>query len=527
MRGRAPRPAWTWLVLTAGAILTMSSAAADLRLTRVVAQKESLIVSGTGAAGPVEVVEVAPYEGAAVARGRTGVSARVSRVGGFRVRVSRWEGPRDRLYSGWVVRSGDAMSPPRFVERLAGVSRHTAPFPRAASKKGLQVQMVDDAVALGVKHAALNVDLARMPDLQSRRDSLTWTMDGETFRLRRSAVEQLDRQVKLLSHAGALVYLILLAYDPRDPDVRRIMLHPAYDLSAPNRLGAFNTSTPDGLKWFKALMEFLVDRYSRPEQEHGRAVGFILGNEVNSHWWWSNMGPVSLERFTEEYLRTLRVAWTAARKQSAAARLYISLDHHWTILHGGNEQRAFRGKSFVDLLARRTAETGPFDWNVAYHPYPENLFECRTWLDRTAEPHPETPRITFKNLQVLTGYLKRPELRHNGRSRRVILSEQGFHTPDRLDGERDQAAAYCYAYYRSAHLPGIDAFILHRHVDHKGEGGLKLGLWTWKEASPSPSEPGRKKLIYDVFKAADTKGWREAFRFALPVIGIRNWDELD
>jgi hypothetical protein len=515
------------LIPTIAAVLIMSPANADLRVTRVVAEKESLIVSGTAARGPVELVEVAPYEGAEAARGRAGLGARASRGGRFRVPVARWDGPRDRLYSGWVARSGDEVSPPRFVERVEGISRYTAPFPRAASKKGLQVQMVDDAIALGVKHAALNVDLARMPDLRSRSDSLTWVMDGETFRIRRGAVEELDRRVKPLSDTGALVYFILLAYDPGDPAIRRLMLHPDYDLSAPNRLGAFNTSTPDGLKWFKALVEFLVERYNRPDQEHGRAVGFILGNEVNSHWWWSNMGPVSLERFTEEYLRTLRVAWMAARKQSASARVYISLEHHWTILYGGDEQRAFRGKAFLDLLARRTTESGPFDWHVAYHPYPENLFECRTWLDRTAQPNPNTPRITFKNLPVLTDYLKRPELRHHGRPRRVILSEQGFHTPDRPDGERDQAAAYCYAYYRSAHLPGIDAFILHRHVDHKGEGGLKLGLWTWKEDSPSPSEPGRKKRIYDVFKAADTPTWRKAFQFALPVIGIKSWEELD
>ena len=33
------------------------------------------------------------------------------------------------------------------------------PYPRTTSKKGLQVEMVDDAIALGVQHAALNLDL--------------------------------------------------------------------------------------------------------------------------------------------------------------------------------------------------------------------------------------------------------------------------------------------------------------------------------------------------------------------------------
>jgi hypothetical protein len=38
-------------------------------------------------------------------------------------------------------------------------AQNTDPFPTVPSKKGLQVQMIDDALALGVRHATLNVDL--------------------------------------------------------------------------------------------------------------------------------------------------------------------------------------------------------------------------------------------------------------------------------------------------------------------------------------------------------------------------------
>jgi hypothetical protein len=508
------------------ALLAAGAAGATPRITSVTATAERITLVGSGATAATTVVETTPYKEGATAQVHPGVEVRPTRSGRFRATVSRWDGPRDRLYSGWVAQSEGQASRARFVDHMEGVSRYTEPFPKAASKKGLQVQMVDDAIALGVKHAALNVDLARLPDLQSRAGSFTWEMDGETFRFQRPAVEALDRQVKPLSDTGALVYLILLAYDPGNPELRRLMLHPRYDLTAPNRLGAFNTSTPEGLKWYKATLEFLAERYGRPGAEHGRVVGYIVGNEVNSHWWWANMGPATLAEFTEDYLRTLRVTWTAVRKQSSTARVYISLEHHWNLVYGNDETRAFRGKEFLDLLARRSNETGPFDWHVAYHPYPENLFECRTWLDKTALPGFDTPRITFKNLPVLTEYLKRPEMRYHGRPRRVILSEQGFHTPDRPDGERDQAAAYCYAYYRTSRLSAIDAFILHRHVDHKGEGGLKLGLWTWKEGR-GLADPERKKPIYEVFRAADTPGWRKAFQFALPVIGISKWSDLD
>ena len=55
--------------------------------------------------------------------------------------------------------------------------------------------------------------------------------------------------------------------------------------------------TPDGLRYFKACIEFLVDRYSQPGHPHGRAVNFIVGNEVNSHWEWANLGEATMEEF--------------------------------------------------------------------------------------------------------------------------------------------------------------------------------------------------------------------------------------
>ncbi|MEN9020217.1 MAG: hypothetical protein GWQ05_09595 [Verrucomicrobiaceae bacterium] len=53
----------------------------------------------------------------------------------------------------------------------------------------------------------------------------------------------------------------------------------------------------------------------------------------------------------------------------------------------------------VDYFAK---EAKDFDWHLAFHPYPENLFEPRFWNDKPATTSADTPRITFKNLEVLT-----------------------------------------------------------------------------------------------------------------------------
>ena len=45
------------------------------------------------------------------------------------------------------------------------------PFAGVSSKKGLQVQMTDDAIALGVRHAGLNVNLCDLIAARIERDA--------------------------------------------------------------------------------------------------------------------------------------------------------------------------------------------------------------------------------------------------------------------------------------------------------------------------------------------------------------------
>ena len=509
-----------------------SSHAAEDGIHFVRATKDAILLTGSCDRAPIQLVELRP-EHAAYPTNFSAVVATVATPSKFTVQVARFDGPRDRLFSSFLASREDAgggrapLGTNRFVEEMAGISTWTHPFPEAASKKGLQVQMVDDALALGIKHAALNVNFSQMIDLGGNTNNPAWLVDGQTVRFQHGYIESLDRQIRPLTDAGVVVSLIMLAYQSSDPALNRILLHPGYDKAAPNRLGAFNTVTPEGVLHFKACVEFLAHRFGDPKLYHGRVANFILGNEVNSHWFWANLGRVSMETFAEDYLRTARIANTALRKVSSSARLYLSLEHHWNIRYpGGDAGQAFAGRPFLDYFNRRTREQGDFEWHVAFHPYPENLFEPRTWNDKSATTNDTTPRITFKNLELLPRYMNRPEMLYHGRSRRIILSEQGFHTSDKPEGELWQAAACAYAYYKTANMPGIDAFVLHRHVDHGAEGGLNLGLWTRDKNSRSAAEPARKKMSYEVFKAADTPDWRRAFEFALPVIGVRRWEEI-
>jgi hypothetical protein len=407
---------------------------------------------------------------------------------------------------------------PRVAKPGASV---TVPSPLGAGLKGLQVQMIDDAIKLGIKHAALNVSLTSLIDLDAHPDSFRWKSSGRAFYFSRGAVEGIP--VLPLSTAGVRVYLILLSTVTAEPRLNRIV-RPAAAREVPNGITGFNVSDPEGRRYFEACLEFLADRFSRRDGRFGCVAGYIVGNEVNSHGEWYCLGPATTAEVAADYLRAVRIAHTAVRRSSPAARVYISLEHNWTARNNPDPLKACPGRELLDELNRLSKAVGDFDWHVAFHPYPENLRDPRTWRDKHALPRADTPKITFKNLEQLTLYLRRPEMLCQGQPRHVILSEQGFDTPLTPDGQDVQAAGFCYAWVKVAKTPGIDAFILHRHVDNAAEGGLNLGLWTHKKGTIAT--PDSKKQIYEVFRAAGTPDWERAFRFALPIIGIKSWDEV-
>ena len=399
------------------------------------------------------------------------------------------------------------------------------PFPSPPNKKGIQVQMVDDAIALGIHHATLNVSLGGLFHLSERPNFSKHTFENRDFFINDAYVRSLDTQIKPLSDAGIVVYFIVLAYPTKDAAKDKLLLHPKAKADGKYNIAAFNTATPDGVWLYRALIDFLAERYNGAHRDHGRAWGWIIGNEVNSQWLWYNLDKMPLSSVVAEYEKAVRLAHETIRHHSANARCYLSFDHHWnTSMPGISEQEAYKGRDFLDAFAKLAREHGDFEWHVAHHPYPDDLGNPRTWLDKAAWPTDGSPHITFKNLEVACRHMEKPELLWQGKPRRIILSEQGIHCLKTAEGEKLQAAGFAYAWEKVSRQNGIDAMIWHRHVDHAHEGGLRLGLW---ENQPgSISTPARKRPIYDLFQKAGTPDWPAAAAFALPIGGMKNWDEL-
>lgn len=454
----------------------------------------------------------------------------VEGLGAKETKFPRFIDGRDRLYGRFQlfdVKTSKTVGSPRWVVDLSAIDRKFS-LPTAASKKGVQ-SIVDpaDAIALGIKHAAHNVTIGSLALPMGSSSPLTRTVDGEAVPLNKGTFDSLTEQFKRFTDAGALNYIILLNVVPQEFDPANPLIHLKTDLkAAPNRLGAFNLANARGYRWYRAAIEELADRACDPSGKYGRVAGIIIGNELQSHWQWTNMGEASAEEVIREYHLALRIADIACRRYHDGLRAYASFDHHWTMRPDANPRRCLSGKVLMDGLIRVSQAEGDFPWGVAFHPYPDNLFEPRFWTDTRVSLRFDTPKITFKNLEVLPAYLDQPTTRVGGPQgppRKIILSEQGFHCPDGPEGEKTQAAALAYGYERVKRMPGIDALILQRHVDHEAEGGLRLGLWTVKKGSIYL--PERKRFGWDVYQAVDGPNAESAEAFALPMVGLKSWDQ--
>ncbi|BAM03953.1 DUF5722 domain-containing protein [Phycisphaera mikurensis] len=387
-------------------------------------------------------------------------------------------------------------------------------------EKGVTVPVdLDDLPAIGVEHVTINLILHRLLDLRSAgstdpRFSVDTPLGPRRFRP--AAVRELDEEVRALNRRGVKVTAVVLNPVSAEAEANGSpLLHPDTDVQrAPNRLGAFNLASAEGRSWFDAFFAFMARRYGDPASPHGHIAGYVVGNEIPSHWIWHNMGEATEEEVARQHAEELRRAWIAASAEQPEVRIYTSLDHVWDTRLQPDPLRFTGGRFLLDRVVELTEAAGGVPFDVAYHPYPKNLRDARFWDDPWAMFGHDTPFITFKNLEVLMAYLQRPPLRVGGQPRRVILSEQGLDAGDTAQSEDLQAMAFALAWQRIERMPGIDAFIYHRHVDHRGEHGLKLGLWTEDPDADAPSVPQRARPLHRVFAAAGTDAWPAVYRTA-------------
>lgn len=423
---------------------------------------------------------------------------------GERFQMNRFHEGKDLAYARfWIGNHGPVWPELQLQDKGKPVD-----FIKPSTKKGLNsVVDIEDAARLGCAHTVVNILITDLLSLQD--NTKEWVgIDGYPVHINEQYIQSLDQTVREMTEQGMDVTGILLNPLPKtEADTKSPLYFPGTPINPKNSFyQAFNLKTKEGYRFFRGAIEYLANRYSRQDAKYGLMSGLVIGNEIQSHWVWYNMGEIEPEMAMTTYTNALRVAATAGRTHHPHYRIFASMTHHWTSPGAANHKRGISGRAFVDFLAETSQTNGDFPWSLAFHPYPENLFQPAFWRDRAAWMAMDSHLISMKNIEVLGAYLSQDRFLREGKIRSIILSEQGFHGPSGEASEKLQAAALALALEKVAKLDFIKAFHLHRHVDHPKEGGLQLGLWS--NSGEGVQSMGSPKLAWMVFRDFDTSRWK-------------------
>ena len=247
-----------------------------------------------------------------------------------------------------------------------------------------------------------------------------------------------------------------------------------------------------------------------------------MHNEVDAGLSWTNMGDKPMVVYTDTYIKSMRLCYNIARKYDASSEVFGSFTHSWAQAVGS---KYYATKDMLKTIQDYCNAEGDFQWAVAYHPYPENLFEPKTWNDANATFSMSSALVTFKNLEVLDTWIKKPENKYKGTIKRTLwLSENGTNSKTYGDQDlKEQAAGFAYTWEKMKSLDGIDAFQWHNWIDNRAEDGLRIGLRRFPDDT---TDPGGQKPVWYVYQAADTDQESSVFDPYKSIIGISNWSEV-
>jgi hypothetical protein len=499
-------------------------------IERVAVGEKDVVIRGRGEAGKKLLLAELPLndllDGPQRFTDLTEISPQAE--GAFTVTLPRMHDSKDRLISRWqlVGEAREAISQLRYADEIFCRAPDLAEQ-KPKTKKGLGGWQAGpfpgELDALGIDAVTVNVMIGGLVSLKPEAGATPFDWQGKIYYAREKPLAAYDETFRQAEGRGAVVSAILLIANPaRDgggDEVAKLLGHP--DAVKEGIFAMPNFTTAEGVGLYGAILNLMAERWSKAGGPHGRVHHWIMHNEVDAGWEWTNVGEKTDIAYLEIYQRSMRLMSLIARQYDPHSRPFISLTHQWA--DRGNP-KWYGSKRLLDLLAEFTAAEGDFPWGLAFHPYPENLFEPKTWDDHQSTFGFNTRQITPKNLEVLDAYLKQPQFLDHGQVRPIHLSENGFNSKDYSDAAlAEQAAGMALAWKKISTLSSIQAWEYHNWIDNRGEGGLKIGL---RKFPDEPGDPAGKKPIWQLYQALGTPREDEACAPYLKVIGISSWAEI-
>lgn len=436
----------------------------------------------------------------------------------------------DRLLSKWVLftrqeSKDEIVSAAHYPDVIHAVQDLEAL--KLRNKKGIggliYNQFISDVDVLDISSATVNVILDSFFHLNQMGSDTPYEYGGRTYYVNEKYLQAtLDKVLRVTAKRKIPVAAIILlqrAENCSDPDFGALMQHPD------NTGGAYtmpNMTTLESVNAYAAAINYLASRYCRKNDRYGRISHWIMQNEVDASIQWANMGNKPVTVFTDTYVKSLRLCYNIVRQYDAHSEVFASFTHSWTAPCQAGWNSSLE---IITLLNRYSKVEGDFQWALAYHSYPYDLYNPRSWEDPLATVSMNTQFVTFRNLEVLNRWALTGENMYKGKIKRSIwLSEAGINSRSYSEESlKEQAAGFAYAWKKLNGLEGIDGLQWHNWFDNEGDGpGVMLGLRKYPDKND-----GEPKPVWDLYRQAATETEDEAFAPSLEYIGIKDWNIIE
>jgi hypothetical protein len=438
------------------------------------------------------------------------------------------EDKHDRLLSGWAIvrkheNKYELLSAMHYADEIIPKSKLKKVTTKSLKGLGGCPYDNEDMELLGVGGGNFNVMLNEILYTDNKPGRIPYTYCGKTWYVDPNCpeIKELDLEVsEAKKHHWMISGILLLPLD-------RDFTHGTWTMEAahPDREASAAFAMPDmlskkGVEAYAATLTYLCERYS--SDKIGRIHHWIVHNEIQNGFFWASAGDKRMLSYMNLYQKSLRTVYNIARQFDPNTEVMVSMDHDW---NRKSNKRSYEGRDLLNILADFCHQEGNFQWGIAFHPYPQDINNPRTWEDNQAFYRFDTPYMTPKNLEVLNAWVEQPKFLYKGKSREIHLTEQGLNSPDYSEKSlRDQAAGMVYTWQKISKLKHIICYYYHLWADDPGEGGLRLGL---RKFSTDPVDPLGKKPIWEIVQAFETPDWKKIREPYKNVLGIKDWKEIN
>lgn len=238
-----------------------------------------------------------------------------------------------------------------------------APPAGSAAPKGFSSLSRADLIAADASHTSLTIECEKMITLGASRFEAT--VDGETVYFSETYLKKLDKMIGEFKDTDIEVTAHLTVKSSGDSRIDSILIHPDADLSKP--FAAFNTTDRIGTIYFRAIVSFLIRRYSG--EENGRISRFVLGEKADRWGETYSVGTSSMEKAVSSYALALRLLSIECEKEGMSGSVYASFSGNALSFVPSGTLFSSDVCSFLTYLRDLTAEEGAFSWGIACDPF--------------------------------------------------------------------------------------------------------------------------------------------------------------